>query len=171
MLEQDRTAIEKACNDLAKIFDPKQVPTDLLPYLAWQHSVDVWHDDWSESQKRQVVAAAYTLHKAKGSRGAVERALASVDLDITLDEWFDQVPQGPRGPFKVTLAPQPDADLSQVWNPENFLRVRRLIDGAKPLSRSWMQDLPHGGQLDLVCAVGSFATQIGKAHISVDLVP
>ncbi len=168
-LDQDRDAIKAACDDLAKIFDPTHVPADLLPYLAWQHSVDVWHDDWSESQKRRVVAAAYALHKAKGSRDAVERAVAAVGLDIAIEEWFDQVPQGPRGTFKVTLSPKPDSDLSQVWVPENFARIRELINGAKPLSRSWTQHLAHGGQLNLDCAVGSIATRIGKAQISIDL--
>lgn len=58
--------------------DPKLCPGGLLPYLAWELSVDEWIAEWSEEVKRRVIGESVTIHRHKGTRGAVRRALAAV---------------------------------------------------------------------------------------------
>jgi phage tail P2-like protein len=59
------------------LWDPWRCPSELLPFLAWAVSVDVWSNDWSEARKRAVVAASPAVHRVKGTLGAVRRALAA----------------------------------------------------------------------------------------------
>lgn len=59
------------------LWDPWQCPEHLLPWLAWALSVDEWDEDWSEDQKRNVIAASISVHRDKGSLASVERALAA----------------------------------------------------------------------------------------------
>ena len=64
--------------DIQHFLDPYKCRLDLLPYLAWELSVDDWDDAWSEQVKRDVVAVAIALHVTKGTRYAVRRALESL---------------------------------------------------------------------------------------------
>ncbi|MBO6755752.1 MAG: phage tail protein I [Roseibium sp.] len=64
-----RTGIPFALRD---IHNPDTVPEALLPWLAWQLSVDVWDDDWPVEKKRHVVSIAYDLHRHKGTLWALE---------------------------------------------------------------------------------------------------
>ena len=48
--------IEQVEIPIAVLWDPWQCPAEVLPYLAWALSVDVWRTDWPEKVKRRVVA-------------------------------------------------------------------------------------------------------------------
>lgn len=61
---------------LRTIWDPWTCPENLLPYLAWTHSVDVWDVDWPLSRKREAVAQAIRLHQLKGTEQGLREAIA-----------------------------------------------------------------------------------------------
>jgi phage tail P2-like protein len=65
------------------------LPEAFLPYLAWALSVDVWDGNWPLSRKREVVSAARSVHRHKGTIAAVRRALAALDVAIAIVEWFE----------------------------------------------------------------------------------
>jgi phage tail P2-like protein len=71
--------------------NPETCPVALLPFLAWELSVDEWDPDWGEDVKRAVIAASIDIHRHKGTRGAVRRALAAIfgDGTFTLIEGAD----------------------------------------------------------------------------------
>lgn len=71
--------------------DSQRCPEALLPFLAWELSVDEWNTDWGEDVKRSVIAASVQVHRHKGTRGAVRRALAAIfgDTGFTLIEGAD----------------------------------------------------------------------------------
>lgn len=71
--------------------DPQRCPGELLPYLAWELSVDEWNSDWAEEVKRQVIAESISIHRHKGACGSVRRALAAIfgDTSFTLIEGAD----------------------------------------------------------------------------------
>ena len=48
---------------------------ELLPWLAWTFSVDVWDPDWPESTKRAVIAASISVHRQKGTLASIRAAL------------------------------------------------------------------------------------------------
>ncbi|WP_295466600.1 phage tail protein I [uncultured Pseudomonas sp.] len=89
------TALATAGADLAALpvplrdlWNPWQCPAGLLPWLAWAVSVDDWDANWGEDRKRQVIADSVRIHRHKGTRGAVSRALANLlgNQDFTLLE-------------------------------------------------------------------------------------
>ena len=99
MLPQNAGALEKAMaagmsDDLpipfAALMNPYTTRADLLPWLGFQASLDLWFDDWPEARKREAVAQAAgvsTLYEGelaalKTTRGGAVRYLALVDADL-----------------------------------------------------------------------------------------
>ena len=75
------------------LWDPYNCPIETLPFLAWALSVDQWHSNWSDDVKRQVVAGSLDVHRIKGTRPALEKALADLGVTVDLVEWFEAIPQ------------------------------------------------------------------------------
>ncbi|MBB4287983.1 phage tail protein I [Roseospira goensis] len=86
------------------LWDPWRCPVDLLPWLAWACSVDVWDDAWPEATRRRVIADSYAVHSVKGTVGAVRRALAAAGFDARVIEWFQTAPSGDPYTFRVEVA-------------------------------------------------------------------
>jgi hypothetical protein len=51
-------------------------PVDLLPWLAWAMSVDIWDPDWPETKKRAIIRDSFELHRRKGTLWCIERYLS-----------------------------------------------------------------------------------------------
>lgn len=64
--------------DTRRIRDPERCPAAFLPFLAWELSVDDWNPLWGEDVKRRVIANSIAVHRRKGTRGAVRRALEAI---------------------------------------------------------------------------------------------
>lgn len=73
------------------VMDPYRTPAAFLPWLAGDHSVDLWFDDWSEARKREMVAQcagvsivypASPLGALKGTLEGLKRYLEFVDAEI-----------------------------------------------------------------------------------------
>ena len=65
-LERKITQIGKAAFDLPSIRvtkDIDHVPSQFLPFIAWQKSVDYWDDNWQEELKRKVIKESRDLHQ------------------------------------------------------------------------------------------------------------
>lgn len=91
---------------LRSLWDPATCPAELLPWLAWAWSVDTWSDSWTIEQKRHVVASAYDVHRVKGTRHALQRALNSLGYGVTLVEWFED--SEPADPYTFRLIARVD---------------------------------------------------------------
>jgi phage tail P2-like protein len=102
LLPPNATALEHAASQsAARISDlpapprhvrnPATCPAELLPFLAWELSVDEWNPGWGEDVKRTVLAASVNVHRHKGTLGAVRRALAAIfgDTEFTIIEGAD----------------------------------------------------------------------------------
>ena len=121
------TAISEAVADwwkipvdvLATIWDPRTCPENVLPYIAWALSVDLWSDKWSISKKRSVVARAPALSRIRGTEPAFSEFLDIVDGKLVefiappqglfpksqwtperLREWREQFPEIRVYPFR-----------------------------------------------------------------------
>jgi Phage tail protein (Tail_P2_I) len=57
---------------------PAAVPVDFEPWLAWELSVDLWIDDWSQQQLRWVLANSLRLHTTKGTLGLIQEYVSLV---------------------------------------------------------------------------------------------
>ncbi|MGM0985426.1 MAG: phage tail protein I [Pseudomonadota bacterium] len=119
--------------ELRRLWDPATCPAHLLPFLAWAFSVDQWSSDWPERVKRDVIAASAKVHRIKGTRLAVDRALEAMGVEVQITEWFEAEPHLPRGTFEAVLyvndnlTPNEPVFLSQRLYDE----LRAAIDAAK----------------------------------------
>jgi phage tail P2-like protein len=84
--------------------DPATCPAHLLPWLAWERSVDTWTATLTEAQRRAVIAAAPAIHRIKGTPAAVRMALDAAGFDARIVEWFQTDPPGDPFTFAVEVA-------------------------------------------------------------------
>ncbi|MDO3529467.1 phage tail protein I [Ralstonia pseudosolanacearum] len=127
---QTGARIERVPVPLRDLWNPATCPADLLPFLAWSFSVDRWNPAWPLATKRAVTAAAYFVHRRKGTIGALRRAVEPLGYLIRVIEWWQTNPPGPRGSFRL------DVGVLQTGIDEAmYAELERLIDDAKPCSR------------------------------------
>ncbi|MGE5509932.1 MAG: phage tail protein I [Bacteroidota bacterium] len=92
-MEQAMSATSRRLLDiprpLRELWRPETCPVEQLPWLAWALSVDVWNPEWSEARKRAVIAASVDVHRHKGTRYAIRKALEALDVGCTIQEWFE----------------------------------------------------------------------------------
>jgi phage tail P2-like protein len=147
-LPSNATALERALADvdgtrllatptafIAGLWDPATCPADLLPYLAWALSVDVWNPDWPEATKRAVIAASPSIHRRKGTRAAVEDAVGALGLVARFQEWWETWPNRRRGTFSVMVLATESTDAGVVVTEALQRDVRAMVRAAKPKSR------------------------------------
>lgn len=103
--------------------DPLTAPVEVLPWMAWERSVDVWNKSWSEAQKRQVIKTSLYTHSIKGTVGSLEVALNSLGFPVHVQEWFNMVPMGKPYTFKLFIKTSED-DVSVTDYKELFKVVR-----------------------------------------------
>lgn len=153
---------------IATLWDPATCPAPLLPFLAWALSVDVWDAGWPEAVKRSVIAASPMVHRRKGTRAAVEDALAAMRMSVRIDEWWQQNPLGRRGTFDVTVfvnAHVFDDELS-VLNDRVQRNASAAVRASKPKSRAFDMRLGVEIRGAAAPAVVSQSMQIGKHDTS-----
>ena len=113
---------------LRSLWDPMACPFELLPYLAWQYSVDRWDETWPEKTKRKVIAEAFEIHKLKGTKEAIRRAVEPFGYLISITEWW-QNNQKP-GTFALQIGV-----LDKGITADSYKELNRIIDDVKPVSR------------------------------------
>ncbi|BBD08449.1 phage tail protein I [Desulfovibrio ferrophilus] len=103
-------ALSEACSCLSAVpvpirslWNSATCPELLLPWLAWALSVDEWDVTWSEKQKRATIAAAVAVHRIKGTRGALNRAISALGYSVRVTEWFEAEPAGDPFTFRLTI--------------------------------------------------------------------
>lgn len=67
---------------LATIMDPWRCPADLLPWLAWGFSVDIWNERWPELRKRWVIANSIRLHRLKTTPAGIREHVALTGAEV-----------------------------------------------------------------------------------------
>lgn len=120
------------------LWNPAKCPLIALPYLAWAVKVGSWSSRWSEKVKRQVVAASLDLHRVRGTRPAIEKALESLDVKCEIVEWYEQPQLNMEpGTFRVTAHVSTRSEGRAV-DPDFTEEIREAIDSAKPASRPYV---------------------------------
>jgi phage tail P2-like protein len=110
-------------------------PADMLSWLAWSRSVDVWEEDWSEAHKRAVIRESFQIHCQKGTVGAVRRALEALDIGSHITEWWQD--GAPRGTFKI------DAFAERIFAQDGSIdqalldTITQVVERTKRLSQHY----------------------------------
>ncbi|MFW8594933.1 phage tail protein I [Cribrihabitans neustonicus] len=115
---------------LRAVWDPDNCPADLLPWLAFAFSVDVWNPEWSEKAKREVILRSFEVHRKKGTRKAVETALAAIGFSTDLSEWFEH--GGDPHTFRIDAFGEDIFEAGQQIDAGLLARVTRTIETVKP---------------------------------------
>lgn len=66
----------------------ERCPSLLLPWLAWEWSVDEWVPTWDDGTKRSAIGASWDIHSVKGTVYALERGIGVLGYGATVTEWF-----------------------------------------------------------------------------------
>lgn len=102
----------------------------LLPFAAWQLSVDAWDTTWPLSVKRAQVLNSLIIHRKKGTIGAIKKIIEGFGANITMREWWQQTPKGIPHTFKITLS---FANIGDAQPDQEYLNnILKLINAAKP---------------------------------------
>lgn len=105
-------------------------PAELLPWLAWERSVERWDDAWTEAAKRKAITSSFLIHRLKGTIGALRRVVEPLGYLLGVTEWWQMVPEGRRGTFRLTLGVL-NAGISEPM----YHQLERLIEDTKRLSQ------------------------------------
>lgn len=135
-LERDLESLIRHSTDLPvaikSLWDPWSCPVALLPWLAWANSVDDWQESWPEQVKRQVIDAAFDIHRYKGTPYAVQRALDSLGVTTDIKEWWEAGGTGARGTMKVTALINDNIIGGQgLINAQMLQLITRAINSSK----------------------------------------
>ncbi|WP_298606937.1 phage tail protein I [uncultured Thiothrix sp.] len=101
---------------IRQIHSAERCPAPLLPWLAWERSVDYWDDAWPESTKRAVTEASIAVHRKKGTIQSVQQALAVAGLGGVVDIPRDRPDYVPHS-FRLQLSTEqnePTAEHAQI---------------------------------------------------------
>ncbi|MFT0892228.1 phage tail protein I [Pseudochelatococcus sp. G4_1912] len=112
----------------------ERCPAVLLPWLAWEWSVDEWQRDWPEETQRAVIAASWGFHAVKGSAGAMQIAIGALGYGIEVTEWWQTVP--PREPY--TYRYKLTSPFGRPWTDSEVKSIERISLRAKNV-RSWLE--------------------------------
>lgn len=133
-LDQALSHIETVDIPIRDLWNPWKCPLIALPYLAWALKVDIWDARWSEKVKRQVVATSLDIHRIRGTRPAIEKALESVDVRCELTEWFEN-PALNMEPGTFRVIAHVSTDQTSRISADITEQIREVVNGAKPASR------------------------------------
>lgn len=113
-----------------------ELPEPILRMLAWEHRV--YRNEWALAQtieaKRDLIRNSFELNQRRGTRQSLERVLSLLDVDASVQEWFEY--GGDPYRFKVNVL----SIGGQALTAAQFDQVARLVDQYKPL-RSWLDSI------------------------------
>lgn len=118
--------------DLARIY-PRidELPEALCDILAYDFKVDWWEYDAPLDVKRKTLRELWFVHRHKGTKGAVERAVSVSYPGTHLEEWFeyDGKPYYFRIEVPVKLESFTQAEEDKVrWLVDYFKNLRSVLE-------------------------------------------
>lgn len=116
------------------VWSPDDCPAHLLPYLAAAWSVDEWDPEWSESTKRRVIRESPDIHRVKGTKGAIRRAVEALGMGALIEEWFDY--GGAPYSFRMSVR----LEATAVWTSRQAGTLWRTALNTKNV-RSWLEKI------------------------------
>ena len=122
------------------LWNPDTIPAHLLPWLAWALSVDDWDREWPEAVKRAVIAESVEVHRRKGTRAGMHRALVAQGYSGAriVEAW--QLPR--LGPLAEDGRGTP-LGAGWVLGEEGYALGRVRLDGlGAPLGTDWQLGWP-----------------------------
>lgn len=116
------------------VINPDLASVAILPWMAWGFSIDAWDDNWSEEIKRGMIRNTISLHRIKGSRKAVQKALEIIGIFAQIIEWWETNPRMKVHTFHVIAYLNDNLDKSSkiIIDLNTQKRLIELIKNVKP---------------------------------------
>lgn len=127
-----KSTTELPTENIENLKSSSSCSVDILPWVAWAHSVDEWNDEWSDEIKRSVIRTSFEVHRFKGTSHAIKTALSSLRIKTQLREWWEK--GGSNRPGTITvLAFLTDniAGGDSLINEESLEQVYRIVNATK----------------------------------------
>lgn len=105
-----------------------RAPSQWLPHLAEERSVDEFSSAWPEDRRRNAVAVAFPLHRVKGTRPSVRKALEPLGFETRIVEWFEVSPRRQQNTFRVAVNVSPDREW--VRGRAEIIRIANMAKNA-----------------------------------------
>lgn len=143
-----------------------ECPSEHLPFVAWALSVDIWRSYWPDDVKRDVIRSAFEVHRTKGTRASVQRALNALNIRTVITEWFEPGGSGEPYTFRVrALAGRVLNAASETAIDEELIEtVRCIIDATKPLRAHFDLEIGVATQMALAPVAVQRASQIVRSE-------
>lgn len=133
--------------NIEQSLNPASCPESLLPWLAWEWHVDNWDLAIDEQTRRAVIRDSAKLHRLKGTRWAVQQALATLRVKSEITEWWQQQPPGEVHTFGLTAWVNENlTGDSAILSAQIYERLRNLINDTKPVRSHY--ELKIGARFD-----------------------
>lgn len=115
--------------------NPDKAQEKILPWIGWSVSIDSWDDNWSLEVKRQMIRSSLLLHKIKGTKGAIKRALEILGVEVKITEWWEVNPQLTPHTFQLIayLNENFDEKKSSIITSDTQKKIVNLVNNVKPL--------------------------------------
>ncbi|MBP4976394.1 phage tail protein I [Acinetobacter baumannii] len=121
------------CNipvDIKSLVTLINVPSQFLPHLAWEKSVDRWQQNWPENIKKEQIKNAFQVHKYKGTNYALRKIVEAFGYSLTIYEWWQESPANEPGTFQIAI----DTNSRELTE-EGLNTLLQLLNDACPLTR------------------------------------
>lgn len=124
-IDPELRAVTAAAGTLPILSRIDELPEELIDLLAWQWHVDLYETTLTLREKRETVKRLLLMHRYKGTRRAVDEALAPINYQVSINE-----ATGEPFLFDVDLYVDVEVDLAEARD-----RCIRYVNIAKPASR------------------------------------
>nr|DAE61888.1 MAG TPA: tail protein [Caudoviricetes sp.] len=132
----------------------------LIDYLAAQMHVDEYDDTENLDVKRQQVKQSFLLHRLKGTKYAVQKAVSTVYQSAKVEEWPEY--SGEPYHFRVTCITAPMNETKTIN------KLVRLINAYKN-TRSWLDYVQFNRLYRQTFLFGGNVNLVRKTTITFDL--
>ena len=143
--------VHQHLNDAVFLYRINELSSKQLDHLAVQWQPLVWRDSWPIDTKRAVIATMIVEKRRMGTLSAVKNALASVKSASTVQEWWEQSPQGTPHTFKITVSQN---KLGGIVREEMTRDLRLLIDITKPVRSQYTLTIIQALEGNLTLSAG-----------------
>lgn len=106
---------------IADFKDPWKCPLHLLPFLAFERSVDIWDETWPEWKKRSVIASAPSDHRIKTTEAGIRRYVEIADAAVL------QIVRPPEGFFAAPDLSKQELDAHVAKHPKLRISLARGV--------------------------------------------
>jgi phage tail P2-like protein len=158
-VEQVHARIDQVPVEINKLYDPKRVPQQYLPWMAWQMSTNDWQEFWADSVKRDMLANSYELHAHKGTEWAIRKAFDIQGVTANIKEWYEY---GSR-PYLFSVYLKTEEQAQQLDENFYYSFFKTIYD--KKNCRSWLETLYVSHQTRLPVFTGIGLRQTTKQEI------